>query len=457
MKKNGLFRGALLIAAGNFLSKLIGAFYRIPLTNLLGGEGMGLYQMIFPVYCILLDFSSVGVPAALSKLIAERRAAGREEEGVRLLQAAFRLLLLLGATGSVVLFCFSDVLANAQGNALAASSYRALAPSVFFVSLISCYRGYFQGKSRMLPTASSQVAEQLVKLGAGLLFVRLRLPDLPSAAAGAAFAVTVSEAAAALYLALLYGLEQRKAGKIAFDRSRFSADVGAVLSLSLPIAFAGILLPLSQTADSFLILNLMRSYTDRATALYGLYTGSVLSVVNLPVAICYGVAVAAVPYISGGKAGETKKNARAAILLTLLLSVPAALIAFFAADPIIGLLFSRLGEADRALAGGLLRAMALSVVTLSLLQTTNSALIGAGRVRTPVLTLGAGVIVKTALNCLLLPLPALGIYGAAIAANACYLVAVILNLMYTLMEFRKKESRSAGGAPPAKIPDHSGL
>lgn len=456
MKKNGLFRGALLIAAGSFLAKLIGAFYRIPLTNLLGGEGMGLYQMIFPVYCILLDFSSVGVPSALSKLVAERRAEGKTEEGVRLLQASFRLLVLLGATGSVVLFCFSKRLARAQGNVLAADAYRALSPSVFLVSVLSCYRGYFQGESRMMPTASSQVAEQIVKL-VGLLFVRLRLPDLPSAAAGAAFAVTLSEGVAAVYLALLYRVERRKKEKVSFDRSRFLTDVGTVLSLSVPVAFAGILIPLSQTADSFLILNLMRSYTDRATALYGLYTGSVLSVVNLPVAICYGVAVAAVPYISGERAGKNEKNARAAILLTLLLSVPAALVAFFAADPIIGVLFSRLTEADRALAVGLLRASSLSVVTLSLLQTTNSVLIGTGRAKTPVWTTGVGVIVKIALNGILLPLPSLGIYGATIAANACYLVAVILNLMYTLIEFKKKESLSADGVSSVNVPNGSGL
>lgn len=456
MKKNGLFRGALLIAAGSFLAKLIGAFYRIPLTNLLGGEGMGLYQMIFPVYCILLDFSSVGVPAALSKLVAEHRAAGKEEEGVRLLQASFRLLALLGATGSVVLFCFSERLASVQGNALAAAAYRALSPSVFFVSVLSCYRGYFQGESRMLPTASSQVVEQIVKL-AGLLFVRLRLPDLPAAAAGAAFAVTLSEGVAAVYLALLYRTERRKKEKVSFDRSRFLTDVGTVLSLSVPVAFAGILIPLSQTADSFLILNLMRSYTDRATALYGLYTGSVLSVVNLPVAICYGVAVAVVPYISGERAGKTQKTARAAILLTLLLSVPAALVAFFAADPIIGLLFSRLTEVDRSLAVGLLKASSLSVVTLSLLQTTNSVLIGTGRAKTPVLTTGVGVIVKIMLNGFLLPLPSLGIYGATIAANACYLVAVILNLMYTLIEFKKKKSLSADGVPSINVPNGSGL
>ena len=291
----------------------------------------------------------------------------------------------------------------------------------------------------MFPTASSQVIEQVVKLGAGLLFVRLLLPDLSLAAAGAAAAVTVSECAAALYLGVLYLFSARGERKVAFDRARFPADVASVLSLSVPVALAGILLPLSQTADSFLIVNLMRAYTDRATALYGIYTGSVLSVVNLPVAICYGVAVAAVPYVSGGKGAESGKNARLALSLTALLSVPAALACLFGADFAMSVLFSRLPDTDRALAAGLLRAMSPAVVTLSLLQTTNSALVGAGRARVPVLTMGIGVLVKTALTLALLPLPAFGIYGAAIAANACYLVAVIFNLMYTL----KKEKKAA--------------
>ena len=119
--------------------------------------------------------------------------------------------------------------------------------------------------------------------------------------------------------------------------------------------------------------------------------------------------------------------------------MPAALACLFGAEFAMSVLFSRLPDADRALAAGLLRAMSPAVVTLSLLQTTNSALVGAGRARVPVLTMGIGVLVKTALTLALLPLPAFGIYGAAIAANACYLVAVIFNLMYTL----KKEKKAA--------------
>lgn len=292
MKKKGFIFGAVIVALGGFLSKLIGAFYRIPLTNLLGGEGIGLYQLIFPVYCILLDFSSVGVPTALSKLIAERRARGEEEEGTHLLQASFRLLLLLGVTGSIALFCFSDLLANAQGN----PARRAVLPRARPGRLLRLgdllFQGVFSGKIAHVPDRVLAGDRAGRKAGRGAA-VRPPAPARSLAGrGGAAAAVTVSECAAALYLGVLYLFSARGERKVAFDRARFPADVASVLSLSVPVALAGILLPLSQTADSFLIVNLMRAYTDRATALYGIYTGSVLSVVNLPVAICYGVAVA---------------------------------------------------------------------------------------------------------------------------------------------------------------------
>ena len=169
--KSGFIKGAVIIAFGGFVAKLIGAFYRIPLTNLIGGHGLGLYQLVYPIYCLLLTVSATGIPSSIAKLTAERLAKGVSAKP--LLKKSMLLFLIIGGTGTAIMFLFAPVLAKAQGSEEVLFGYYALAPSVFLVSAISVYRGYFQGKNNMLPTALSEITEQAVKVGFGLLFAYL--------------------------------------------------------------------------------------------------------------------------------------------------------------------------------------------------------------------------------------------------------------------------------------------
>ena len=203
-----LAKGAAVLSLGSFAAKVLGALYRIPLTNFLGGEGMGVYQMVYPLYCLLLTVSATGIPAGLARIVSRRAADGKEVRGV--LFSALSLFCAVGAAGSLVMFLAAPLFAAAQGEPAAASAYRALAPSVFFVSAISCVRGWFQGRSNFLPTALSEVLEQLVKVGLGLA-----LPALCPARAVqmALLAVTASEFAACAWL--LLQCRQRVASAIA--------------------------------------------------------------------------------------------------------------------------------------------------------------------------------------------------------------------------------------------------
>ena len=160
--KSKLLSGALTISVGAFIAKVLGAFYRIPLTNIIGVESLGLYQMIFPLYCILLTISSTGIPNSLSKLISE----GNNAKAV--LTTSLKTFSVLGAIGSLIMLALGYPIAFLQGDFRAGLGYILLSPSVFIVSVLSCYRGYFQGSGNMKPTALSQVIEQLVKLTFGL-------------------------------------------------------------------------------------------------------------------------------------------------------------------------------------------------------------------------------------------------------------------------------------------------
>lgn len=433
--KKSLLKGALIIAIGGFVAKLLGAIYRVPLTNLLKSEGLGLYQMVFPVYCILLDFAGGGVPCGLSKLIS---GEVDEKRKVALIKNAVTVLAITGLIGSLFMLAFSGVIAKAQGNPLAKLGYVFLSPSVCLVSILSCYRGYFQGENQMSPTAISQIIEQVIKLIFGLILVALLMPNVPLSVGGATFAVTLSELVALVYLFLKYKKVTFKIGRVKLEKNYFKQDIIKLLKICLPITLTGILIPISQTIDSFLIINILAKYMQNATNVYGLFSGAVMSVVNLPVSICYGLAVAVLPLVSGDKNGG-KKHADKAIILTLILSLILAVLVYFFANFAIKVLFKGLSASEKLTTTLLLKATSPVVITLSLLQTINSILIGKGKSHIPLINLGVGVMVKTVLSIILLQNPNLNIFGSVISLNACYFVATFLNLVYYFIDNNKRK------------------
>ena len=183
--------GAAVLAAGSMVAKFIGAFYRIPLTNILGAEGMGVYQLVFPVYALFITLSTAGIPTALSRIVAEHRARG-ESAGKYLAAALFTLVALSVLAGGLIT-ALSHVFARWQGNPAAAGGYAVIAPAVFFAGLVAGFRGWFQGEMYMLPTALSGIVEQLVKLGVGVGLAAALAPRGQNAAVmGAIAGVTVS-------------------------------------------------------------------------------------------------------------------------------------------------------------------------------------------------------------------------------------------------------------------------
>ena len=207
MKRNikYLFTGAGMLAVCSVLAKLLGAMYRIPLTNILGGEGMGLYQMVFPLYTLLLTVSSGGLPVAISRLIAVKLADGDEKGAAKVLNVAVVALFIVGLLGTLTLLLLNDFIAGVQGNREAALAYVGIAPAVTFVAVLSCYRGYYQGRENMLPSAVSQLVEQAVKLGLGLYFASLFLKKGTAyGVLGALLGVSVSEFLAMAVLIAMY-------------------------------------------------------------------------------------------------------------------------------------------------------------------------------------------------------------------------------------------------------------
>lgn len=437
MKHGGFLKNAAIISLGGIAAKGIGAFYRIQLVGALGGYGMGLYQMAYPLFCLLLTFSSTGVPSAFSRIVAAESARGlRAGETVK---SSLLLFALIGLIGSLAMAAVSPFVSALQGDALLTNCYYALAPSVFFVALIAIFRGYFQGKNQMLPTAVSEIVEQVVKSAAGL-YLAYRYRETPAlAVAYSLLAVTISELFAFLYLALKYRGE-RERGKLRVRKTQGAE----VLSSALPVMAAASLLPLSQTADSVIIVRLLSRHTARAVSLYGLLGGAT-TLINLPATVCYGFAAASVPVVSAlwskGKQNEGRIRALYAALFTLLLSLPCAAVLFFFAKNAVAILYPSLPAEDAETLVRLIRLSSVSAATLAGVETLAACLTGMGRAKYAALSMLAGVITKFGLQWALVGNPVFSVGGAAIASNACYLVAFFLDLFYTLRRNETREKR----------------
>lgn len=439
MKKNfGHFlKNAAVVSLGGLAAKAIGVVYRIPLANMLGGYGAGLYQMAYPLFCLMLTFSSVGIPAVVARAVAAECAAGRSGQSV--LRAALKLFALLGLGGAAMLGALALPVSALQGERALAQCYLALAPAVLFVALIAVLRGYWQGRGVMSPTALSEVVEQGVKVGAGLLFAARFPHDPVSAARGALFAVTVSEAVALLFL-LLFPREKER-----FLRVR-RTETGTLLFAALPVMASAALLPLSQMLDSVLIVRLLARHTSRAVSLYGLFAGSALSLVNLPATLCSGLAAASVPSIAacfaGGEREKGRERAMTALLLCLGLALPCAVVLFAFAPLAVRLLYPALPAGDAALLARLLRLSSVSAATLAAVDLLAACLTAMGLAKRAALSMLLAVLVKAGLQLLLVGNASYGILGAAVAANGCYLVAFFLDLFYTVKD--KKSQKRMG-------------
>ncbi len=433
--KAEFIKGATWIALGGFVAKLIGALYRIPLTNIIGGRGLGLYQMVYPVYCLLLTVSATGIPSSIAKLTAERIAKGEGDEP--LLFSALKLFLLIGLVGTLVMGVIAPFLSAAQGSKEVLGGYYALAPSVFFVSAISVFRGWFQGKNKMFPTAFSEIVEQVVKVGFGLLFAYLFRDDLAKAVVFLLLAVSVSELVALFFMWLFYRRDPAKSK--AKEGSRVAMKT--ILKLSVPVTLSSMLLPLSGIVDSVLVPRLL-GYTADPVALYGLFSGGAVTIINLPVSVCYGVAVASVPAVARAKAqkgGSPRKRIFFSLFITLLLALPSAVGLYFFAEPTAKLVFRSLKAEELSLLTGLIRAFSLSALTLSLTQTLSACLTAQGKPQYAALSMLIAVTVKTLVYPFLLKNQKISIYGLAYATNLCYLVAFLLDLVYNLIVSKRKK------------------
>lgn len=437
MKTKRLFIGALVLAIGGFITKVLGALYRVPLAKLLGAEGLGVYQMAFPVYALLCEISSAGVPNALA------RAISKENDGEEYLKSSLKIFGAIGVLLGALLFIFSRQVAIFLGDESSLYIYKTFAPAVVIVPLIASFRGYFQGGLKMYPTALSQIIEQVAKIAVGILLIK-SVNDAKERVIFAGASVAIAEFFALIFLVILFFVKRKKSvdafcrldkdntltvlrnsTKTQNNRQRAK---GLFLSV-LPITLLSLTLPLSQVIDCSIIIRALSKMRADARGIYGVYSGGAMAIVNLPVTVCFALATVAVPAIAK-RDGARKSKAKLLLLSTLVLSFLGALCCYLFSPLAVRLLFSGFSSEYQAMTVMLVRALSLNVIFSAMLQTINSILIGVGKTSKALVGLIVGVIVKTTLTVIFINFTNLGILVMPITVTLCNLLACFINLLY---------------------------
>ena len=443
-KKEGFMQGVITLMFSQVLIKILGLVYTLYLTNRdgFGDKGNGICASGYQIYALLLTISSIGVPSAISKLVSERVAVGDNKGAHRIFKIAFATFAVIGLIGSLLLFFGANVIANQWLQIPDAEmTLVALSPAIFFVTVASVMRGYFNGRQKISVGAKSQTLEQVFKTLLTIIIVEvvaiLSNVSTEWMAAGANLATTLATFLGFSYLFLYYRSERKEVATeikntVNYKYERVSTIIKRILLVSIPITLTAIMSSINKNVDSFTVVRNLRAFMpeDQATALYGILGGKVDTLTSLPLAINVAFATALVPAISAAKAkGDNKtitEKTSFSLLVSMLIGLPCTVGMFIFAQPILNLLFPNAN--DGAL---ILQISALTIIFTILDQTINGALQGFGKLMIPTISLATGVFVKFIFNITLIKIPSIGVYGAAWGSVACHLVA--FTIAFTLL------------------------
>lgn len=443
-KKQSFFGGAAVLAAGVVAVKVIGAIYKIPLYNILGPEGNAIFTNAYNIYAALLTVSTTGLPVALSKMVSEATALGRENQARRIFRVSAATFLALGVLSFGLMWFGNEWCAGMLNKPLAALGIRTLAPAVVCVGALSAFRGYAQGTARMTPTAVSQVIEAVSKLVVGLSLAWYLMSigqPLPVAASGAIAGVTVGTVLAVAYMAADH----------LRHRSRTPADdypdgsgkiLRRLVSIAVPITLSTSMVSIFTLVDTSLVqgqlLHALHLTDSEVGRLYGTYSAG-MNLYNLPSSMMTALTISVLPTVSAALARRDREHTArvidSSLRVTGLIAFPMGLGLWALAAPIYKLLYPRY---DSELGGSLLSVLGLASLFVCLMLIANSILQAHGRVQVPMLTMFIGGVIKVVMNYNLTAVPDIHIHAAPIGTLSCFAVVAVLNLALVWRTVEKK-------------------
>ncbi|MFZ5822746.1 MAG: putative polysaccharide biosynthesis protein [Bacillota bacterium] len=448
-KPESFVRGAMILSLATLVSRLLGLLYKpaiarifAPFDGHAGAVGIGLTQVPVTTYQVILSFTSVGLNVGISKLVAERMALGDTAGARRVFRSSLTIMATLGLIASVGLWFGAswfaqlispDVLDTVLG-------FRAMAPALFITSVMAAYRGLFQGFQQMAPNAYSQIIEQVVRVGAGLVLAwSLVRVSVPAGAAGFNFGDVLGALAGLIYMLVL----MRRHGQALWATGQEAASaeprpepsrlpggwalLKRIFAVAGPITIIGAVVPLMMMADMFFVFRALAEVGirgDEAKAQFGLLT-NVFMIVNLPAIFTTAIYTSILPAVSGAAArglwDEARRKAQQAYRFTFLLAMPAQAGLWVLAAGLYSLIY-----ADPA-GGPVMASISWAAVPIMVQQTTSGILQGMGKIGLPVRNFVLGALVKVVLTAVWTV--SYGIDGAAWATAAGFGLAAILNLI----------------------------
>ena len=430
-----LLRGVLVLMPAALFSKLVGMFYKIPLLFIVGVEGMAYFLAAYHVYSLLFVLSATGLPTALSLQISRALARGEKRAVGRIFRVALALFLTLGLLGSAFLFFFAPRIAARLSMGDAAAALTAISPSLFLAAFIGAGRGYFQGHSRMGPTALCEVLEALGKLLFGLgaaLWAKRRGLAAPSVAAYAVCGITLGMALSALSLLppLLFDAYKR-----AREKGRMPPCTRVLHELcrvGVPITLGAAVMSAVSLLDTALISARLQSAgfpASVANAMYSSYGNLAIPLYNVVPALLTPITLALMPLLGGAVTGKDTQGARAAlssaVRISALVGIPSSLGLAVFAEPLLEMIFTGQAQAI-AVAAPLLSVLAFSILPAVLVTVLGAALQATGHTMLPVIATGVGAVVKLCCESILLTVPGVYLLGAPISTLCCVITVLLI-------------------------------
>ena len=437
---NKFLKGTLILTVSSIVVKVIGSLNWIILSRVLGGEGIGLYQMGFPIYLMAITLSSAGIPVAISIITAEKLAQKDFLGAKRVFNVSLRLLFVTGLVFASALFFGAHWLIDNHWirDSRAYYSIIALAPAVFFVTFLASFRGYLQGWQIMTPTAASEIVEQLMRVVTMIVFANMFMPHgLAYAAGGASLGAGVGAFCALLVLMWFYGrLKQKLKADLQQQnplatRESARAIISRLMRLALPVSMSSLMLPVVANLDLLIVPQRLEAagfHISQATEFFGYLTGMAVPLINLATIFTAAMTISLVPAISESRALNDvfgiRAKTRTAFRVALIITCPCFVGMYFLAEKIAALIYNAPGAADA------IQTMSVGILLLGLHQISTGILQGLGRTSIPVINMILAAAVKVFLSWTLTAIPTLGIKGAAMATVVDFGLAAVLNMIF---------------------------
>ena len=442
---------ATVLVVASIVSKLIGMAYNIPFANILSDEGNGYYGAAQTVYALILLIATFSIPAAVSKIMAEKIEKGEFRNVKRIFYVAVFYVLVVGGIAAVIAYVGAPYFVT-ENSVL---SLRVLAPTIFLSGFLSVYRGYFQAYGNMVPTAVSQIVEQVFNavfsIVGALLFMKWAVAKgyakesiqyYVYGAAGGTLGTGIAVVAGLLYMFFLYRKENKEfRQKIEADTTGNLLSYREVTKLFLmivtPIIFSSFIYNVNVTMDMTIYQKIMKYMGMDGKVIdgyYGIYSRMYLVLANVPIAMAAAVASAIIPRVSIAYASNNKKECNRKIIesmqLAMVFTVPCAVGFAVLGRPITRLLYYRLSEESTEMLTTMLLLGAFSIMVYGVSSVLNGVLQGIGKVNVPVISSATALVLHIILLVPCLMVFHLGIYSLILATTFYAVIVVLMNYYF---------------------------